>query len=208
METTRRKAGAGLVGYAVGTAGAFMAIGAPGGSYDDRTVADYMSSGHWAVGMALSYVGAFAALGLLLFAHRMRREVGAAGDVLWGLMLAATAAGVIGWFLVGGISVSFAEGGSGVAAVPHTVVYLISEMSNLIAVCASSFFIGAAAIVVAAKGDLPRRRRVVAYGAGVCGVLAAFFFPLFLLWLWAIVFGLRLMAQKETAEPSPTTRPA
>ena len=97
---------------------------------------------------------------------------------------------MIGWFLVGGIAVAFAEGGRPLAAVPHPVVYLVSEMSNLIAVCASAFFVGAAALVLAAKAALPGWLRVASYVAGACGLLAAFFFPIFLFWLWAIAFGI------------------
>jgi hypothetical protein len=53
-------------------------------------------------------------------------------------------------------------------------------MSNLIAVCASAFLAGVAAIVLAANARLPRLLRVASYVAGACGVLAGFFFPLFL----------------------------
>lgn len=189
MDTTRRAAGLGLLAYGIGTPIAFMSIGAPGGDYSEHAVATYMSSGHWAIAIALAYLGAFAALGLLVFANRMRHELGSAGDALWGLAVAGTAAGVIGWFLVGGISVAFAEGGRPLAAVPHTVVYLVSEMSNLVAVCSSAFFVGIAALVLAAKAALPGWLRVASYVAGACGLLAAFFFPIFLFWLWAIAFG-------------------
>jgi len=189
VDTTRRAAGLGLLAYGIGTPIAFISIGAPGGDYSEHTVASYMSSGHWAIAIALAYVGAFAALGLLVFANRMRHELGSAGDALWGLAVAGTTAGVIGWFLVGGISVAFAEGGRPLAAVPHTVVYLVSEMSNLVAVCSSAFFVGIAALVLAAKAALPGWLRVASYVAGPCGLLAAFFFPIFLFWLWAIAFG-------------------
>jgi hypothetical protein len=190
MATTRRAAGLGLLAYGIGTPLAFMSIGAPGGDYNDSVVTTYMSRGHYAAAIALAYLGAFAALGLLVFARQMRHELGAAGDALWGLALAGTTAGVIGWFLVGGISVAFAEGGLPLAGTPHNVVYLVSEMSNLIAVCCSAFFVGAAALVLAARAPLPGWLRITSYIAGACGLLAAFFFPLFLFWLWAIAFGI------------------
>ena len=194
MATTRRAAGVGLLAYGIGTPMAFISIGAPGGDYSDSAVTTYMSSGHWATAIALAYLGAFAALGLLVFANRMRQELGSAGDALWGLAVAGTTAGVIGWFLVGGISVAFAEGGLPLAAAPHTMVYLVSEMSNLVAVCCSAFFVGAAALVLAAKAALPAWLRVASYVAGACGLLAAFFFPLFVFWLWAIAFGMWAVA--------------
>jgi hypothetical protein len=190
METTRRAAGLGLLAYGIGTPLAFLNIGSPGGDFRNQVVTTYMSSGHWATAIALAYLGAFAALGLLVFAHRMRHELGSAGDALWGLAVAGTATGVIGWFLVGGIAVAFAEGGLPLVGVPHPVVYLVSEMSNLIAVCASAFFVGAIALVLAARATLPRWLRVASYVAGPCGLLAAFFFPVFVFWLWAIAFGM------------------
>lgn len=189
MDTTRRTAGLGLLAYGIGTPLAFMSIGSPGGDYSDSTVAKYISSGHWATAIALAYLGIFAALGLLVFAHRMRDELDSAGNALWGLAVAGSAAAVIGWFLVGGIAVAFAEGGHSVAGLSHPVVYLVSEMSNLVAVCASAFFVGVAALVLSAKADLPRWLRIASYVAGPCGMLAAFFFPIFLFWLWAIAFG-------------------
>lgn len=189
METSRRAAGFGLLAYGIGTPVAFMSIGSPGGDYSDEAVSSYVSSGHWAAAFVLAYIGAFASLGLLVFASRMRHELRSAGHVLWGLAVAGTAAGVIGWFLVGGVAVAFAEGGTALANVPHPVVYMVTEMSNLVAVCASAFFVGAAALVLAARATLPSALRIASYVAGVCGLLAAFFFPIFLFWLWAIAFG-------------------
>jgi hypothetical protein len=120
----------------------------------------------------------------------MRRELPSGGDVFWGLAVAGAAAGVIGWFLLGGIAVVAAEGGSALTALPHTVVYALSELGILVAVCASAFFVGSAALVLAVRAPLPRALRIVTAVAGVCGILAAFYFPLFLYWIWAIGFGL------------------
>src|SRR3954468_4446937 len=141
MDTTRRAAGLGLLAYGIGTAFAFTASGAPGGEYSDKAVADYVATGHVASAIAISYVGAFASLGLLVFANRMRREVQSGGAALWALAIAGTAAAVVGWFLVGGIAVAFAEGGTAMTAVPHPVVHLVSEMSKLVAIGASAFLV-------------------------------------------------------------------
>ena len=196
MNSTRRAAGLGMVTYGIGTSLAFMAIGSPGGDYSDADVTRFVSSGHWALAITLAYVGAFASLGLLAFGNHMRRQLTSSGDVLWGLLVAGTSTAVVGWFLVGGVAVAFAEGGTNLATVPHPVVYMASEMSNLIAVCASAFFVGAAALVLAARAGLPRGLRVVTYVAGGCGLLAAFWFPIFLFWLWAIAIGIWTLASK------------
>lgn len=197
MDTKRRAAGLGMLAYGIGTPVAFMTIGSPGGNYSDTDVTRYISSGHAAVAFALAYVGAFGALGLLVFGNGMRHELRSSGNILWGLLVAGCASAVVGWFLVGGIAVAFAEGGRPLAAVPHPVVYLVSEMSNLIVVCASAFFVGAAALVLAARARLPRSMRVATYVAGVCGLVAALFFPIFVFWLWAIAIGIWAVTTKS-----------
>lgn len=186
---SRRAAGLGLLAYGIATPVAFMAIGSPGGDYDDRTITRYVASSHWPTAFVLAYVGAFAALGLLVFARRMRHEVGPAGDLLWGLAVGGTTAAVVGWFLVGGIAVAMAEGGPAPASVSHAVIYLISEMSNLLAVCASAFLMGVAALVLGVRSAMPKPLRVFSCIAGACGILAPVFFPVFVFWLWAIVAG-------------------
>jgi hypothetical protein len=205
VDTSRRAAGLGLAAYGIATPAAFMSIGSPGGDYSDTDVTSYISSGHWATAFALAYVGAFAALGLLVFANRMRHELRSGGDLLWSLAVAGTAAAVVGWFLVGGVAVAFAEGGHPLTTVSHPTVYLVTEMSNLIAVCSSAFFVGLAALVLAVNATLPRPLRIASYVAGVCGVLAAFYFPLFLFWLWAIAFGVWSIATAaRTTQPART----
>jgi hypothetical protein len=189
MEISRRTAGLGLLVYGIGTPVAFMSIGSPGGDYDDGVVTTYMSGGHTLSAFVLAYLGAFAALGLLPFAARMRTELRSGGDVFWGLAVAGTAAATVGWFLVGGVAVVFAEGGSALATLPHPVVYALSELSNLVAVCASAFLIGSAALVLAARASLPRALRVASVVGGICGLLGAFFFPIFFFWLWVIALG-------------------
>lgn len=47
--------------------------------------------------------------------------------------------------VLGGLAVALADGGKPVASAPHAVVYLLGEMSNLIAVCASAFFVAKSA---------------------------------------------------------------
>jgi len=205
MDISRRTAGLGLLAYGIGTPVAFMSIGAPGGAFDEGTIDAYMASDHWARSFALAYLGAFAALGLLPFARRMRSDLRSGGETFWGLMVGGTAAAVVGWVLVGGVAVVFAEGGTPLRGLPHPVVYALSEMSNLVAVCASAFLVGSAALVLVARSTLPAVLRVATAVAGVCGLLAAFFFPLFLFWLWTIVFGVWTLASRT---PAPASVPA
>jgi hypothetical protein len=116
--------------------------------------------------------------------------------------VAGTAAAVAGWFMVGGVAVAAAEGGQAVTTVAHPVIYMITEISNLVAVCASAFLIGVAALVLAARSSLPMGLRVFSYVGGVSGILAAFYFPLPLYFLWAIVVG-----GWALASPAPVSAP-
>jgi hypothetical protein len=199
MDISRRTAGLGLLAYAIGTPVAFMGIGAPGGDYEDSIVTSYISSGHRVTAIALAYLGAFAALGLLPFAARMRNELRSSGDLFWGLSVAGVAASVVGWFLLGGIPVVFAEGGTALAGLPHDVVYAMSEVSVLVAVGASSFLVGAAALVLAVRGPLSAPIRALTVIGGVCGLLASFYFPIFIFWLWAIAFAVWTLASRAPA---------
>jgi hypothetical protein len=204
MDISRRTAGLGLLAYGIGTPLAFLSIGSPGGDYDDGMVTSYMSSSHWVTAFALAYLGAFATLGLLPFAARMRSELRSGGDLFWGLAVAGMAAGVIGWFLLGGLAVVFAEGGSALTSLPHTVVYALNELSLLVTVGAGSFLVGAAAVVLAAGAPLSAPLRVFTVVGGVCGLLAPFFFPLFVFWLWAIAFGVWTLASAARVSSTVT----
>jgi predicted small lipoprotein YifL len=201
MSTSRRAAGLGLLAYGIGTPLVVMTIGSPGGDYDDTTVASYVSGGYTKT-FLLAYVGMFAALGLLAFGARMREELGAAGRPVFGLAVAGSAAAVIGWLITGGVAVAAAEGGGSVASIPHPVIYALTEIGNLVSWCGSGFFVGALALVLAVRAQLPTALRALTVIAGVCGIVAPLFFPIFLFWLWAIGFGIYLTAT-STRRPEP-----
>jgi len=193
-----RTAGLGLITYGVGTTIAFTALGAPGGDYEDTLVPSYIAQSHWPAAFVIAYLGAMAALGLLVFGSAVRRMVPQAGDLLWGLSIAAVSVSVVGWFVDGGLVVAMAEGGRTVqSGVPHPVVYTVTEIGNLLAVCAPAFFVGVAALVLARKGDLPRWLRIFSVVAGVCGILAPGFFTLFVFVLWTLVCGAVLIRSEH-----------
>jgi hypothetical protein len=205
MDTTRRAAGLGLLGYGVATTVAFMALGAPGGTYSQTLVHDYLARGHWVTAFALCYLGAFGALGLLVLGSRLRSALGSAGDAFWALSVAATATSVVGWFVDGGVVVSMAEGGRSVqAGVASPVVYTLTETGNLLAVCAPAFFVGAAALLMAARLPMPRWLKVFSAVAGLCGIVAPLYFPLGIFVLWTLVFSGWMVAGGRRAEAVET----
>ena len=197
---TRRTAGAALLLYGVATFLANALIGAPGGQYEPRVVTDYVDSGHYAVAFVAAYLGCFGAMAVLPFVLGMRRELGPYGDLAWGLGVAAATTGVIGWFVSGGVDVAMAEGGTAVhAGVSHPVVYTITEIGNLLSWCAPALFVGVVALLLSRVPTVPRWLRIFSVVAGVCGILAPFFFTFFLYLAWTLVCGVALVARRTPA---------
>lgn len=198
---TRRTAGAALLLYGVATFAANSLIAAPGGQYEADGVASYVRSGHFPVAFAAAYLGCLGAVAVLPFVLGIRGQLGPASDLAWGLGVAAATTAVIGWFVSAGVDVAMAEGGSTVpAGVPHPVVYTITEIGNLLSWCAPALFIGIIAILLSRVQTLPRWLRVFSAVAGVCGILAPFFFTYFLYLLWTLAFGASLMARRSYSE--------
>jgi hypothetical protein len=167
-------------------------------------VADYVRSGHWLTAFVVWYVGALCALGLLVAGVGLRRLGGQLGEMLWALAVAGTTVSVVGAFVAGGVDVAMAEGRAAVpAGVPHPVVYTLTEIGNLLAVCAPALFVGVAALLLAARGPLPRWLRAFSVLAGVCGILAPLFFTYGVFVLWTIVAGITwVVTGREAPEPA------
>lgn len=196
MNTIPRSAGIGLLVYAVGTTVGFAGAGGPGGDYEPDVVAGYVDPSHYATSIGFWYLGALAALGLLVFGHGLRRLGGVVGETAWGLSVAGAAISVVGAFVGGGLVTALAEGGDAVRqGVPHPVVYTISEIGNLLALCGPGFFTGVVAILLAARAGLPRWLAVLSVVAGICGILLPFYFTIPVYLVWALVFGGRLVVR-------------
>lgn len=199
---TRRTAGAALLLYAVATFVANALIAAPGGQYEAAGVANYVDSGHFPVAFAAAYLGCLGAVSVLPFVLAIRGQLGPWSDLAWGLGVAAATTSVIGWFVSAGVDVAMAEGGSTVpAGVPHPIVYMITEIGNLLSWCAPALFIGIIAILLSRVQTLPRWLRTFSAVAGVCGILAPFFFTYFIYLLWTLTFAATLMARRSSSEP-------
>lgn len=200
----RRTAGGALLLYGVATFVATSLIAAPGGAYEPSGVADYVGSEHFPVAFAAAYLGCVGALAVLPFVLSIRRELGRFGDLAWGLGVGAATTGVIGWFVSGGVDVAMAEGGAAVrAGVPHPVVYLLTEIGNLLGWCAPALFVGLVAILLSRATTLPRWLRVLSAVGGVCGILAPFYFTFFVYLLSVLVLGAVLLGRPTV----PTRRP-
>lgn len=203
MERTSstRTIGLGLAVYGLGNVVGFAASGSPGGNYKNADVSRYISSSHFWAASACWYLVALSALGLVVAASALEHRLAAS------LMRLGAGCAVVGSFISGGLAVAMAEGGATVrAGVPHAVVYAITEVGNLVAVCAPALFVGAAALLLAAAGAMPRGLRSVTFVAGIFGILAPFFFTYFAFILWALVAG-AVWALRGRRGPGTSSRP-
>jgi hypothetical protein len=203
-----RAAGIALLVYGVGTTVGGLGSGAPGGDYEDSLVTSYITQGHWVPAFALWCLCALSGLALLVVGSRLRHTGDWLGDVLWGLAVAGSAVSIAGAFVSGGLEVAMAEGGHAVqTGVPHPVVYTITEIGNLLAVCGPALTVGVGAVLVATRMAMPRGWRVATVLAGVCGVLAPLFFTYFVFVLWTIAAGIAMTVAarrvtRTAAEPA------
>ncbi len=193
----RRTAGAALLLHGVATFAASALIAAPGGQYDAGGVARFVDSAHFPVAFVAAYVGCLGSVAALFFVLGIRDALGSSGDLAWGLGVAATTTGVIGWFFSAGVEVAMAEGGTAVpAGVPHPVVYTLTEIGNLLSWCAPALFLGVVGILLSRATLLPRWLRVFSAVAGVCGIFAPLYLTYFVYLLWTLVLGATLVARR------------
>ena len=202
--TITRAAGTALLVYGIGTTVGYFGAGGPGGSFEPDKVAAYTAPGHYPLAVGLWYLGALAALALVPFARELRRLGGWLGDTLWAAGIAASTTSVVGAFLGGGLVTALWEGGSGVQqGLPQPVVYTLSEVANLMALCGPAFFVGAAAVLLGVRGPLPTWLRVFSVVAGVCGILLPFYFTIPVYLVWVLVFGTRAVVRgARTVQPA------
>jgi hypothetical protein len=190
-------AGVGAIAFGaltvVGTLG-----GAPGGSFDEATVAQYVSIGHFPSVVITGYLALFGVVGLICTLAYLRDLIDVrnkmAASIFWGIGLASVASFAVSWGLVTGIAVAAAEGGSN-ASVGHQVTYVFSDASLNVLFGSGGILLGVAliALTLGARDQLPNWLRLVTLIAGVLAIGAPFFFPAVAIPLWAIVIGTWLM---------------
>ena len=202
MHTIPRHAAVGLLVYGIGVTVAFM-NGAPGGEYANAGVPAYVSSDHWASAFAVAYVGALSALGLSVFGHGLRPPWGApSASSAGGSRSPARRSAWAGSSSAAGVDVAMAEGGRAVqAGVADPVVYTLTEIGNLLLVCAPAFFTGVIAIVLAVRSSLPTWLRALSASGGVRGPRAVLLHPYLVFALWTVVatVALLLLDRRATA---------
>jgi hypothetical protein len=201
-------AGAGAIGFGVFTVIGNVIGGAPGGSYDEPSVASYVGIGHFAVVVLTGYLALLGVVGLICLLAYLREVLVAdadrrfAANVFWGVGLASAASFAVGWGLVTGIALAAAEGGSG-ASIPHPETYVLSDTMLNVLYGSGGILLGVAmiALMLGSRGSLPNWLRWVSLVAGVLALTAPFYFSAPAIPIWAIVMGIWLLVARRSSAP-------
>jgi hypothetical protein len=208
MRSSSTVAGVGAVAFGILTFLAFFLANPPGSKYNASDVDAYLAKGHRAVVIVAMYLGWLGVVGLICFLGHLRGYVGGEGiaaSVFWGSGVAAAASFALGWSVDGGQIIAHLEGGKALSVSP-AVTHLISEVGSVLFIFGSGSAMlgfGLIALMIASRETLPRWLRWLTLVAGVCGIAGPLFFTFFLLLLWAIAFGIWLLAAGRSSTAPP-----
>jgi hypothetical protein len=195
-------AGLGAIAFGVFTVIGTMG-GAPGGNYDESSVAAYVSIGHLPAVIITGYLALLGVLGLISVFAYLREAVASdpshrvATNVFWGAGLVAAASLAVAWGLVTGIAVAAAESGSSnpgntvAAPISHAETYALSDTSLNVLFGSGGFMLGFAlvALMIASRGTLPAWLRWLTLVVGILALAAPAYFPAFAIPVWGVVMG-------------------
>jgi len=200
MTVNSRIAGAGALAFGIlPLAGAILG-NPPGGNYSAKDVADFLAKSHRPAVFASVYIAILAGVGLLLLLAHLRETIaGERATLFWGFGIAAVSAWSIGAAIVVSPATALAFSGGKLATLPSPVAYALSEAGWAVMYGGGGVLLGCALVTyLAARTGAPVWVRY-ATGVAALGSLAAIaWFPFFLVYLWAIVMGIRLVASDRS----------
>jgi hypothetical protein len=174
----------------------------PGGTYHASNVARFVDSGHRPAVFAGTYLAWIAIVGLLLLLAKLRTAIsdGGRASVFWGLSVAGAAAWVAGWSLSSIAPIAMGFGGKAVV-IPAGVVYALVA-GGWVVIAGGAALIGCALLALTvAPSTLPAWVRWSTLAAAVAALAALAYLPFFLVYLWAVVMGVWLLAGERGTAP-------
>jgi hypothetical protein len=197
-------AAVGALAFGIITFVAFLIADPPGGSYSEHDAATYVTKDHRPSVFISFYLVLLGGIGLALLLARLRDAIadGGRGSLFWGFGVAAVAAWVGGYALVIAGPAAFAFSGGNGFTLDHNLVYMFSEAGFALMYGAGGTLLGCALVTFAAGPvAAPAWVRWATLVAGIAGIASLAWFPFFLVYLWAIVLGLWLIASDRAAAP-------
>ncbi len=201
-------AGVGAIGFAVLSLVAFSLAQPPGGTYKASDVAKYVAHGHRPAVFISLYVMLLAVIGLVIAITRLRAMLPADWSQTTFQSIGLIAAGslLVGFALVGTVPTALSVGGG--SSIDPRLTYMFTEAGDAVLFGAAFVILGAALVLLAARAAaMPVWLRVVTVIAGIGGLAAPAFFPMFLVLIWALVVGIWFLAVPRS-EPTFAPVPA
>ena len=200
-------AGAGALAFGVLAFVAMMVSNAPGGDYKASDITAYLARGHRPAVFISAYLMLIAVAGILLLLARLRILIAGEGraSIFWGFGVAATGAWIVGYTLTISPVLALAYSGGHLKTLSPTLVYSLAEAGWAIAYGAGGLLLGCALLTfVLGPVAVPSWARWFTAVAAVAALAALAWFPFFLVYIWAIVIGLRTLVADRTGEPVRT----
>ena len=189
-----RLAGFGGLAFGILAFVAMMIASPPGGNYKVSDVTSFLAKGHRPAVFLSMYVMVIAVIGLVLLLARLRTAIeGPRQSLFWGLSIASAASWLTGYAIVvaAPAALAFSGGKLTATAIAPQTGYLFSEAGFAVMYGAGGILLGAALVtfVVGRVAVAPWVRWATAV-AGIAALAGIAWFPMFLVYLWSIVFGL------------------
>lgn len=187
-------AGVGAIGFAVLSLAAFAVAQPPGGTYKASDAVKYVAHGHRPAVFLSGYLMLLAVIGLTLVITRLRDLLPAdwSRNTFQAIGLIAAGSLLVGFALVGTVPTALAVGGG--SPIDPRLTYMFTEAGDAVLFGAAFVVLGAALVLLGSRAAMPLWLRVVTVIAGVGGLAAPAFFPMFLVLVWALVVGVWLLA--------------
>jgi hypothetical protein len=192
--------GLGGVAFGVLVVASLILASPPGGNYVANDVADFVARGHRLAVFASLYIFLLGILGLILLLARLRGSItggnGAFASVFWGTGLAGAVCYAVGWGIALTPPMARAFGGASQVFFDPRVTYGIVVGGAIVMIGPGAFLLAVAmfSLALGSRGTLPTWLRRVTLAAAVIALFSIAYFPYFIIFIWAIVTGLWLLA--------------